>query len=259
MNISRREFLTVVTAAAASLYVPSAAAMVLPLIIPAIITGIFGVWVMREEREQSAQMHRDRMRLDEANLELARQRQEWEIRKAERDESMQVLLTLIQRDERLAQTVIANSPVLQRLAFNANGQLISTGISNSCDGRGTYLGLERGEIALQRSGYGGTITNQEGVDLGRITYSSGDPVAVPVLTSQSIAGAQSTRWKERIVEKKQLPSFAAFDKDWSLLATRSYSRANRITRNGADVQSVAIVPRNVDAKGNRPVEFHYVT
>ncbi len=70
---------------------------------------------------------------------------------------MQVLLTLIQRDERLAQTVIANSPVLQRLAFDANGQLISTGISNSCDGRGTYLGLERGEIALQRSGYVGRV------------------------------------------------------------------------------------------------------
>ena len=122
MNTNRRQFLSIFPAAAIAFYAPRSDAVLLPIILPSLIAGIFSIWTMREQNEQSVRMHRDQMAMNQANLDLARERQLWDVRQAQRSEMIQLILAGKAPNERFAQTIFAGSPVLESLAFDEIGR-----------------------------------------------------------------------------------------------------------------------------------------
>ena len=220
------------------------------LIIPGIVTGLFGIWTVLRGEQLAREQHAQSMQMQALNARIAQQQID-----AQREGiDVQLVLALIQAGQQLSPAVLARFPVLQNTAFDLRGARFTKGLTQNCDGNSTNLSVQAGDVAVSRAGFGGTLNPGETAGLaGVMQFTRESVVPIPVSDFQSVGDFKTERARELISTKRKTHA-----ENISLIGSRLYTRAKRPGDGAVDMESYAIVDRSKRHNGSAAVEFEFI-
>ena len=220
------------------------------LIIPGLVAGLFGIWTVMRGEQLAREQHAQTMQMQALNARIAQQQVD-----AQREGiDIGLITALIQAGEQLSPAILARFPVLQNTAYDLRGVKLTKGLAKNCDGNSTALGLQAGDVAVSRAGFGGTLNPGETAGLaGVMQFTRESVVPIPLSDFQIVGDFKTERARELISAKRKTNA-----ENISLIGSRVYTRAKSPGAAPVDMESYAILDRSKRFNGSSVVEFEFV-